>query len=468
MRRAMKPLQQASVPARSARTGHMLAAALVAALLAGCSFTPALPDPAPGLPQRYPAALAPAAPDADTSVALPDADGFFTDPRTQALVRHALAHNRDLRVALLQVAQARALLGVQQADGLPSVGLGATVDRSSTSGLYSAGLSASWELDLFGRVRAATDAAAARLLAGDESRRAVALSLAAAVADTELALRADDALIEATAQVLAAREATLALVQRRLTGGVAAAPELRANESLVAAARASLAQLQRQRAQRENALALLLGAPPPTDLPPPRPLLAHALPPLAAGAPSALLLRRPDLRAAEQQLLAANAGIGAARASLFPRIALTGSAGTASTELGALFDRGAWSFGGQLLQPLFDAGRNRAQVAAAESARDIALAQYERAVQAAFREVADALAARATLAEQLQAQRAQAAAERERLRLTERLLAGGVATQLERLDAERAQLAARQAELQLELAVRQNDVLLWRVLGGPG
>jgi NodT family efflux transporter outer membrane factor (OMF) lipoprotein len=450
-------------------------------LLAACSFTPTLQVPAPPVAAAFPAH---APPPAGVAAGIPAAaqllsvgadantpvwDRFITDARTRALVLQALANNRDLRVAVLNVERARAALGVQRADAVPTMAAGLLAERSSASSLYSAGLTlASYELDLFGRVRALTDAAAARLLASEEGRRAATLSLVAAVADTELALRADEALIAATSQVLTGREATRRLVQQRLDGGVAAAPELRANESLVAAARVSLAQLERQRLQRENALALLVGGPLPADLPPPQPLLAHTLPALVAGVPSDVLLQRPDVRAAEQQLVAANASIGAARAAFFPRISLTASAGVASTALSGLFDRGAWSFGGQVLQPLFDGGRNRANLAATEVGRDIAVAQYEGVIQSAFREVADALAARATLQQQLDAQRAQSRAESDRLRLVDRLLAAGVATQLERLDAERGQLAALQAELQLELAVRQNAVLLWRVLGGGG
>jgi NodT family efflux transporter outer membrane factor (OMF) lipoprotein len=438
-------------------------AALAAITLAGCSQMPAYERPAPTVAAQFPAGASDTGPSAAT---LPWQD-FIADARTRALVELALQRNRDLRVAALAVEQARAALGVQQADRLPSVGVGLSTARSSASDLYSAGLTlASYEIDLFGRVRALTDAAAARLLATDEARRTAALSLVAAVADTELALRGDDALISATAQVLAARESTLKLVKARFDAGVTAAPELRANESLVAGARVNLAALERQRLQRENALVLLVGGPLPADLPAPRALDQHVLPALPAGLPSEVLLVRPDVRQAEQALIAANANIGAARAAFFPRISLTGSLGLASSDLSALFEKGAWSFSGQLLQPLFDAGRNQANLAAAQAGRDIAVAQYEKAVQAAFREVADALAARATLATQLQAQRDQAQADTERLALVEQLVARGVASALERLDAERAQLASRQAVLQLELAVRQNAVLLYRVLGG--
>jgi outer membrane protein, multidrug efflux system len=294
----------------------------------------------------------------------------------------------------------------------------------------------------------------------------VQLSLIAAVADTDLALRADDALIALTAQVLASREDSLRLVRLTFDAGAAGEPALRASESLVAAARASAAALQRQRLQRVNALVLLLGGPLPADLPPARPLQGEVFADLPVGLPSAVLLDRPDVRQAEQGLIAANANIGAARAAFFPRISLTGSLGFASTELSSLFDRTGWSFVPQALMPLFDAGRNQANLAAAQAARDIAVAQYEKTVQAAFREVADALAARATLGEQLAAQRAQAEAETRRLALAEQLLAAGAASLLDRLDAERAALVARQAVIQLELAQRQNALLLYRVLGG--
>ncbi len=435
----------------------------LAAALGGCALTPAYERPAAPVAAAFPT------PGADGTSAAPTLAwrDFLTDARTRALVELALKNNRDLRVALLNVEQARAALGVQQADRLPNVGVGIGATRNSVASTYSAGFTlSSFEIDLFGRVRSLGEAAAARVLASDEARRAVELSLIAAVADAELALRADDELIAVTTQVLASREASLKLVRLKFDGGAAGEPELRASESLVAAARAGALALERQRAQHLNALVLLLGSPLPADLPPAQALARHAFADLPAGLPSAVLLQRPDVRQSEQLLIAANANIGAARAAFFPRISLTGSVGAASTELSALFDKFAWSFAPQLVQPLFDAGRNQANLAAAQAARDIAVAQYERAIQVAFREVADALAARATLGAQLQAQRAQAEAERRRLELVERLLAGGAASQLDRLDAERAALAARQAVVQLELAQRQNALLLYRVLAG--
>ena len=466
-------------PARSERGAAVagarpaLAGALALALaLAGCALAPtyerpsppvaaAFPDPAP------PAAAADTAPPAVAPAAEIAWHEYLLDARTRALVELALANNRDLRIAVLNVERARALLGLQQADRLPSVGVGATVERSADASRYTAGFAlASFELDLFGRVRSLTDAAAARLLASDEARRTAQLSLVAAVASAELALRADDELLTVTEAVLASREASLSLVRRRFDGGVAAEPELRGAESLVAAARANVQALRRQRAQDLNALVLLVGRPLPDDLPAPRSLAEHRFADLPAGLPSQVLLQRPDVRAAEQQLIAAYADIGVARAAFFPRITLTGSVGTASTELSGLFGNTAWSFGGQLLQPLFDAGRNEANLAATQAAREVALAQYERAIQTAFREVADALAARATLGAQREALQDQARAEAQRLALTEMLLSHGAASALERLDAERATLAARQAVVQALLAERQNALLLYRVLGG--
>jgi NodT family efflux transporter outer membrane factor (OMF) lipoprotein len=450
------------------RTG--LTAVALAALLAGCSFIPTYERPAAPVPAGFPGAGA-----ATAAAGVPVADlawaDFLGDVRLRGLVELALKNNRDLRIATLNVEQVRAQLGVQRADLLPTVGGGVQASSTPVAGsnqrAYTAGLQVSgFELDLFGRVRSQSEAAAARYLASDEGRRAAQVALVAAVASAELALRADDELLRITESTLAARQETLRLSRVRFDGGVAAEPELRSAESLLASAQANVAALRRQRAQDLNALVLLLGQPLPPDLPAPPALAASVLRELPAGLSSDVLLQRPDIRQAEQSLVAANANIGAARAAFFPRISLTGSVGFASGELRGLFDNTAWSFTGQLLQPLFDAGRNQANLEAAQAARAIAVAQYEKAIQTAFREVADALAARATLGEQLAAQQAQAAAETRRLALAELLFRGGAASALDRLDAERSALAAQQAVVQLQLAQLQNQVLLYRVLGG--
>lgn len=444
--------------------------ALVAALaLAGCSQMPVYERPVAPVPAALPGPAAAAA-DAVPVPTLPWAE-LVADARLRALGEIALRNNRDLRVAALNAEQVRAQLGVQRADLLPTVSGGLSASSTpagrGNSRVYSAGLQVTgFEADLFGRVRSLSEAAAARYLASEEGRRAAQVALLAAVASTDLALRADAELLRITERTVAARQETLRLSRLRFEGGVAAEPELRAAESLLGAAQASAAQLRRQQAANGNALALLLGQPVPADLPAAPAWPAAALREVPVGLSSEVLLQRPDVLQAEQQLRAANANIGAARAAFFPRIALTGSLGFASGELSGLFDNTAWSFTGQLLQPLFDAGRNRANLAAAEAGRDIAVAQYERAIQQAFREVADALAGRATLAEQLQAQQLQAQAETRRAELARLLFEGGAASALERLDAERGALAAQQAVVQLQLAQLQNQVLLLQVLGG--
>jgi NodT family efflux transporter outer membrane factor (OMF) lipoprotein len=440
---------------------------LAAAALSACSLAPTYERPAAPVPAAFPASAA----SSGTAAAELGWADFLTDARTRALVELALKNNRDLRIATLNVEQARALYGVQRADQLPTVSAGASATRSTTgngiSSVYSVGLQVTaFELDLFGRVKNLSEAAMARYLATDEGRRAAQMSLIAAVASADLALRADDELLKLTQRTLDSRDEQLKLVRVRFDGGVSAEPELRGTESLVAAARASLIALQRQRSQDLNALALLLGQPVPADLPAAAPLDQLRFADLPAGLPSEVLLQRPDVKQAEQSLIAANANIGAARAAFFPRITLTGSVGTASTQLSNLFENAAWSFTPQLLQPLFDAGRNQANLEASKAAREIAVAQYEKAIQSAFREVADALAGRATLGEQLAAQQQQADAETRRAQLADVLFRGGAASALDRLDAERSALAARQAVVQLQLAKQQNAVLLYRVLGG--
>jgi NodT family efflux transporter outer membrane factor (OMF) lipoprotein len=443
-------------------------AAAVGLGLSACSFIPRYERPAAPVADAWPQASTVVG---EAAARLPWVQ-FLPDARLRALVDLALANNRDLRVAVLNVELVRAQLGVQRADLLPSVNAAANASRAPGSSgnlvsSYSVGLSvAAFELDFFGRVRSLTEAAQARYFASDEGRRAAQATLVAAVATAELTLRADDELLRVTQRTLASREESLRLVRLRFEGGVVAEPDLRAAESLVAAARANFIALQRQRSQDGNALVLLLGQPVPATLPPATPLAELAFADLPPGLPSDVLLQRPDVLQAEQQLIAANANIGAARAAFFPRITLTGSAGFASSQLTNLFDKTAWSFAPQLLQPLFDAGRNEANLAATRAARDIAVAQYERTVQAAFREVADALAGRATLGDQLQAQQAQAAAEARRLVLADTLFRGGVGSPLDRLDAERASLAADQAVVLLRAARLQNAVLLYRVLGG--
>jgi len=447
---------------------RLAAAALAAAILSGCSMMPAYQRPAAPVPGHWPA---PAAAVGTPAAELPWQQ-FFGDERLRRLIAIALRDNRDLRIAVLNIEQARAQYDIRRADRLPTVGVTAGGTRapsgegSRTS--YSAGLGFSaWEIDFFGRVASLSEAALSQYLASEEGRKAAQVSLVASVANTWLALVADEELLELTRQTLDTREESLRLVRLRFDNGVTSELDLRQAQSLAEGARVSLAQLARQRAVDLDALALLLGQPVPEGTAPTS-TAALTLPDLPAGTPSEVLAQRPDVRQAEQQLIAANANIGAARAAFFPRISLTAGIGAASGELSGLFKGGNWGFTAapQLLQPIFDAGRNRAGLAAATVSRDIAIAQYERAIQAAFREVADALAGRATFGEQLRAQGQVAEAEAARYRLSELRYRNGVASHLDLLDAQRSLFAARQALVQTRLQQLQNQVALYRALGG--
>jgi multidrug efflux system outer membrane protein len=398
------------------------------------------------------------------------------DASVRELIRLALVNNRDLRVAVLNIEQARATWQIRRADQFPTVNLGATgavqpkTDGSGTNSAYTAGLSfTGWELDLFGRVASLKDAALAQYLASEEARRAVQASLIAAVANTWLNLQTNDELLAITLSTLKTREDSLRLTQLRLDNGASSALDVRQAESLTAGALAALQQQQRLRAQDLNALTLLVGQPlPPALLVAATTAKAPVFSEVPAGLPSDLLTRRPDIRQAEQQLIAANANIGAARAAFFPRITLTAAYGTASTGLTNLFEKGFWggTLAGQVLQPIFDAGRNEANLASTRAGRDIAVAQYEKAIQTAFREVADALAGRATLGAQLAAQQAQVDAETDRFRLADLRYRNGVSSYLEVLDSQRSLFLLQQALAQVRLAYWQNQVTLYKALGG--
>jgi multidrug efflux system outer membrane protein len=446
------------------------AALLAASALAGCmQLAPRYERPAAPVPAAFPNAdsASPAASVTD----LPWQE-YFVDPALRGLIALALENNRDLRIAVLNIDIARAQLQLRRADRLPTVNAGLTASRQpgsdgNMSSAYSAGLSvAAYELDLFGRVRSLSDTAAAQLLSTEEARKAVHISLVASVASQYLALAADDELLDLTQRTLDTRQDSLRLTRLRFDNGAASELDLRQAQTLVEAARATLSQARRQRELDRNALALLVGQALPELPAGPGRVDAIALADVPSGVPSEVLLRRPDVAQAEQQLVAANANIGAARAAFWPRITLTASAGTASTKLSDLFKDGVWSFAAQLLQPIFDAGRNRANLAVAEVQRDIAVAQYERAVQAAFRDVADALAGRATLDEQLRATQAQADAEQVRYRLSELRFRNGVSSSLELLDSQRSLFAVQQAVVQTRLALLQGRVAAYRALGG--
>lgn len=460
------------------RPARALSPLVIAALLAGCSFIPKYERPAAPVPEAF--ALAgndvPA-----TARAAADIDwkDYFTDPRLQRLIGIALGNNRDLRVAMLNVEQARAQFQIQRAGQFPTVNAIASGTRqpSIVNGQYAnqfqAGLGISaWEIDFFGRIGALKEQALAQFLATEEARKSAQISLVAAVASGWLTLMADEELLDISRRTLDTREESVKLTRLRLEHGVSSELDSHQAESLAQAARATYAQQQRQRLLDENALALLLGQPLPDDIRASLPSmrLADAAPmqPLPAGLPSDLLQRRPDIRQAEQLLIGANANIGAARAAFFPRISLTAQFGSVSDELSGLFKSGSWAFSlaPQLALPIFDAGRNQAGLESARAGREIAVAQYEKSIQTAFREVSDALAGQATLQQQIDAQRAQTQADAKRLDLSDLRYRNGVASYLDLLDAQRSLYATEQALVQTRLQQLQNQVTLYKVLGG--
>ena len=450
---------------------HTALAAVAAALLAGCSFIPTYERPAAPVPGAFPYPSA----TEGTPAAQLDWQRFFADEKLRGLMTAALANNRDLRVAMLNVEQARAQYDIRRADIYPTVGVAAGASRAPNANgvqttTYQAGVALSaWELDFFGRLRSLSEAAVAQYLATEEGRKAAQTTLLSSVANAWLGLVADEELLALTQETLRTREETLRLTRLRFDNGVSSELDFRLAESLYQTARASLAQQQRQRALDLNTLGLLVGQPLPTDFSSGTTMAAVVLPDVPAGVPSEVLVARPDVRQAEQTLLSANANIGAARAAFFPRISLTASAGRASTELSGLFDGGgkwAYTVAPQMLLPIFDAGRYAAGLRSANVQRDIAVAQYERAIQQAFKEVSDALAGRTTLTDQLEAQSNVAQAESVRVRLSQMRYDAGVASSLDLLDAQRSLFTARQAEIQTRLARLQNQVLLYRSLGG--
>ena len=459
----------------SLRRASTLTALAAALLLGGCmSFIPVYERPAAPVAPAYAPELLPAGGSDATAAAEIEWQRYFADARLRRLIEIALQNNRDLRVAVLGIEQARAAYQVRRADELPTIGAGLTAQRQASGGSlvnsYAVGLAVTgYELDFFGRVRSLSQSALSQYMATEEARKTVQIALVAAVANTHLSLLADDELLRVTRETLVAREDSFKLTKLKFDNGASSELDLRQSEQLLEGARATLAQTQRQRSLNENALVLLLGQPLPADLPAVTALAAQpALRELPAGLPSDLLTRRPDVRAAEQQLLAANANIGAARAAFFPRITLTANAGTASTELSGLFKSGTFAITGvaQLLQPIFDSGRNQANLDVAKVNRDIAVAQYEKAIQTAFREVSDSLAGRATLGEQLRAQTALTNAAQVSYKLADLRYRNGASSYLDVLDAQRNLFAAQQATVQVQALQAQNLVTLDKVLGG--
>ena len=443
---------------------------LAAALLAGCSMIPKYERPAAPVAADFPYGSSAAG----TAAVDLQWQAFFVDARLRDLIAAALANNRDLRVAILNIEQTRAQYDIRNADRFPTLGVAATASRApkstgGTSTTYTVGLGiTSWEIDFFGRIGALSEAALAQYLATEEGRKVAQITLISTVANTWLSLVADEELLELTRQTLSTREESLRLTRLRFENGASSELDSRQAQSLFESARVAFAQLQRQRALDINALTLLVGQPLPANPTVAKGTASVSLPDLPVGTPSDVLMRRPDVKQAEQQLIAANANIGAARAAFFPRISLTAALGIASPQLSGLFNNGHWAFTAVpgLTLPIFDAGRNAAGLRSARVSRDIAVAQYEKAIQSAFREVSDALAGRATFVEQLRAQQAVVEAETVRYNLSKLRYDNGVSSYLDLLDAQRSLFTAQQALIQTRLLQLQNQVLLYRALGG--
>ena len=445
-------------------------ALIVSALaLAGCvNLAPDHKRPEAPVASQWPA---PAAASGATAAELGWKSFYAADARLQELIALALQNNRDLRVAVLNVEQARALARVADASRFPTVSGGfignATPSGNSVLRTYQAGVTVSgYEVDLFSKVKNQSDAATARYLATAEGQRAAQISLVAGVASSYLALQADEELLKLSWDTLTSREDSLRLTKLKFDAGAASSLDLNTADSAAAQARAAAAQAERQRQQDLNALTLLVGQPLSPQLPKGQILSDWKLADLPAGVPSEVLVLRPDVLQAEQQLAAAEANVGAARAAYFPSIQLTGSYGFASTALKNLFDGTAWTWGINALAPIFDAGRTKANVESAKAAQGIAVAQYEKAVQTAFREVADALAGRATYGDQIAAQERLARATTETQRLVELRYRNGASSSLELQDAQRNAFAAQQQLVQVRLAGLLNSVQLYKVLGG--
>jgi multidrug efflux system outer membrane protein len=463
-----------------------LSAVLLVVLVSvtGCSFlTPHYERPELPVPNRYPSE------GNDGSAHGVNAEGaaiggwrdYFADERLRALIEQALKTNRDLRSAAFHVEEARAQYGIQRAELLPAIQVGADGMRARTPGdlnvtgkaqigsQYEAGLNSSaWEIDFWGRVRNLKDAALENYLFTEAARRAVTVSLIADVADSYLRLRELDERVALARKTIATREESFRIFRRRFEVGATSRLDLTQVETLLMQAQALGAQLEQERAIEAHFLTLLLGSP--LELVPGQEGFNDlgVMHPLRVGLPSDLLVNRPDIVAAEHQLRGAHADIGAARAAFFPRVTLIGALGTASADLDGLFAPGslAWRYGPTISVPIFDAGRNRNNLSLAEARRELAVAAYEKTVQTAFREVADALSAQKWLAEQVRIQQATVAVESERARLAKLRYDSGAAAFLEVLDAQRDLLSAEQQLVQTRRALLSSRVRLYAALGG--
>ncbi|WP_454726607.1 MULTISPECIES: efflux transporter outer membrane subunit [Cupriavidus] len=468
------------------RHALMAAAALLAA---GCTLAPKYERPAAPVAPAFPAGVvydqqpgpAPGAASAGGAAATDIGwRDFFADARLQRILEIALRNNRDLRVSVLNMEAARAQYQITRAGLFPTldaVGSGSrtrtpanlsTTGRSITSE-YSVGVSASWEIDFFGRIRSLKDQALAQYFALAQTRKAAEIALVSSVADQYLTMLAYDDALAVTRNTLVTAQESFRITRLQFETGTGSELDLRQAEGVVEQANANLESQSRLRAQAENALVLLVGEPLPEDLPAGLPLNGQALlTDIPAGLPSDLLARRPDIAAAEQSLLAANANIGAARAAFFPRVVLTGTAGTLSPTLGGLFKpgSGAWSFAPQITLPIFEGGANVANLDLANVQKRIEIANYEKTIQTAFREVSDGLAARGTFDKQIQSLERFTGSQERRLTLSDLRYRNGVDSYLSVLTAQTDLYNAQQLLITARLQRLTNLVDLYQFLGG--
>ena len=456
---------------------------LIGGMLAGCTLTPEYTRPARPVPADWPTGAAyqetKSVASAQTAADLPWRE-FFTDKRLREIIGIALNNNRDLRLAALNVERARALYGIQRAELLPSVNALGSMSKSrvpadlassgqaTTNERYDVNLGiSSWEIDFFGRIRSLKDRALGEYLATDQARRSARILLVASTAQAYTVLAADRENLKTAISTREAQETTYQLIRKQYDLGIASELDLRRVQSQVDAAKVEVARWTQVAAQDENALNLLAGSPLPLALLPAD--LGDITPPpeISAGLSSEILLQRPDVLATEHRLKAANANIGAARAAFFPRISLTSAIGTASADLSGLFKSGSetWMFAPQIAVPIFDA-RTWSAYDVTKADREIAVAQYEKTIQTAFREVADALAVRGMVERQVAAQQSLVDAVAETYRLSRVRYTLGLDSYLAVLDAQRSLYGAQQGLTSLRLARVANRVTLYQVLGG--
>lgn len=452
------------------------------ALLAGCSLAPKYERPSPPVANAFPATEGATPAEVRTSATDLGWKQFFGDPRLQRVIQLTLDNNRDLRVAALNVERVRALYNIQRTALIPSLNATGSVYRQRTPGdlnttgqsilttSYSLGAEIpSYEVDFFGRVAILRNQVLQQYLASEDARSNTQISLISGAARQYLILLANDEQLTLAKQTLAAAERSYELIKQTYDAGVSTELDLRTAEAQRASVRASMATIAQQRARAENALVLLMGAPLPADLPPAGSLATQNLiDDLPAGLPSDLLSRRPDLRAAEHLLQSANANIGIARAAFFPSVKLTAFDGTASAELSGLFEKGSgsWNFAPSITLPIFASGRNKAQLDVAWTEQRIALANYEKAIQTAFRETADALAVRSLIVAQITAQEDRVAAAKRRYDLTRQRFDAGIDAYLEVLLAQQELFGAQQSLIDTRLARLTNLISLYAALGG--